>query len=46
MASQAQIAVGKRRVASNALKHGLYSDTRINFFNEDHNFVKTLLTDL
>ncbi len=37
---------GKRRAASNALKHGLYSDTRINLFNEDPNFVKTLLTDL
>ncbi len=37
---------GKRRIASNALKHGLYSDTRINLFNEDHDFVKTLLTDL
>ncbi len=36
----------KRRIASNALKHGLYSDTRINLFNEDHDFVKTLLTDL
>ena len=38
--------VSKRRIASNALKHGLYSDTRINLFNEDHDFVKTLLTDL
>ncbi len=38
--------VGKRRIASNALKHGLYSDTRINLFHEDHEFVKTLLTDL
>ena len=37
---------GKRRIASNALKHGLYSDTRINLFNKDHDFVKTLLTDL
>ena len=37
---------GKRRIASNALRHGLYSDTRINLFNEDHDFVKTLLTDL
>ena len=37
---------GKRRIASNALKHGLYSDTRINLFNENHDFVKTLLTDL
>ena len=36
----------KRRIASNALKHGLYSDTRINLFNEDHDFVKTPLTDL
>ena len=37
---------GKRRIASNALKHALYSDTRINLFNEDRDFVKTLLTDL
>ncbi len=37
---------GKRRIASNALQHGLYSDIRINLFNEDHEFVKTLLTDL
>ena len=37
---------GKRRIAPNALKHSLYSDTCINLFNEDHDFVKTLLTDL
>ena len=43
MASQTQIAPGKRRIASNALKQALYSDTRI---NEGHNFVRTLLTDL
>src|SRR5436190_10404034 len=37
---------GKRRAASNSLKHGLYSDNLLSLFNEDRNFHCNLLENL